>query len=808
MGKRKKGPKRQKPDDYFVAGPLEFARFGRLTIARSHVTEEGRVKATAAAAESLPQIMADIDLLVESIASRIARLPADRLLHRAWWEFAATMITRGVRETEHAGLMRMLDYVQSIIASTVPAPDQSAMLDDEEWGALQRDVEKLFHTLSLDYQWAKTASASLNDPNFDLEFEEFRFRAETMWMHVRGKRYHYHELQALAEILEPHSDELFKLFGIGSAQLVSEFGKILHSLSSGAIKSVKSAQQLHKDSMVRMNDLIDSGDIKTRDDIAPQLWADQEFAARRDEVIGLLHGTDLFDVEKVTALPKLLVDELTWDPGEDKSFFSSGPMKGWPLKEWPVMKRPFIRLDAKPMCFDLFGLFDNLYRVIQRLVFRLDPAYKTTWNERQKQISEELPFRYLRQILPGADETRSVYYRYAPPGQKAQWFEADGLVCYGDHLFVVEVKGGSFTYTSPGTDLPAHINSLRNLLQSPATQGSRFVDFLNSAPEVTLADVDHREIGRLRASDFRHVTVMAVTLDPFTELAARAQHLKQVGIDVGTRPVWAVSIDDLRVYAELFLNPLIFLHYIEQRMRAAKSSLVNLNDEFDHVGLYFESNDYVRLADQITGGEQGSLTFDGYRLAIDEFFAARLNGEAKPPPSQNLPARILEIIAHLVTSDQPWRLRMVSFLLDGDDEFRNSINLGVERLIRENRELRRLRPFSTFGEAAITICCWSPAVPRNSGQAVDFTRAAAAAQGESHRPLLELEYDETDRLVSVHWQDVGALGLSSEELDRIQEQGRALRQQRVYAASAQRKICPNEQCPCGSGVKYKKCCRP
>jgi len=186
------------------------------------------------------------------------------------------------------------------------------------------------------------------------------------------------------------------------------------------------------------------------------------------------------------------------------------------------MKRPFIRLGGKVFCFDIFTLFDEIYRVLQRAIFRLAPDYKETWNQRQKAVSEVLPFRYFEKLLPGARMFRPVYYRWDSGKGSAQWYEADGLSIYEDHLFIVEVKGGAFTYTSPATDLPAHTSSLKGLLLSPASQGKRFLDYLESASEVAIADEAHNEIGRLRRSDFRHVTICGVTLDPFTELAARA----------------------------------------------------------------------------------------------------------------------------------------------------------------------------------------------------------------------------------------------------------------------------------------------
>ena len=54
-------------------------------------------------------------------------------------------------------------------------------------------------------------------------------------------------------------------------------------------------------------------------------------------------------------------------------------------------------------------------------------------------------------------------------------------------------------------------------------------------------------------------------------MAAQVQHLRKIGINVGSHPVWVTSVDDLRVYANIFENPLQFLHYVEQRNKAFES---------------------------------------------------------------------------------------------------------------------------------------------------------------------------------------------------------------------------------------------
>ena len=87
-----------------------------------------------------------------------------------------------------------------------------------------------------------------------------------------------------------------------------------------------------------------------------------------------------------------------WSPGEEKEFFGEGEFRGWPLRIWPIFTRPFIRLNGRCYCFDLYSLVDNIYRVMERIIVRLKPEYRENWNEIQRKISEDLHFKYLQQL--------------------------------------------------------------------------------------------------------------------------------------------------------------------------------------------------------------------------------------------------------------------------------------------------------------------------------------------------------------------------------------------------------------------------
>lgn len=807
--RRKKKNIKTLPDDYFSSGPFEFARFGKEMVSRSRASSEQFEAIQASMANRLPMIVSDINMLIENITDRVVRLPPDWLLHHAWWEFAALVISlngKDASDSEQTNAMRMIDYVQSIIASVKPNEPYKDEISEEDWAALKEDVRNLFTKLSGEYQICLSAYRRSQDPDIDMDLEEFRFRAETVWINVRGKHYQSHERQALIDTIMPHSDVLIRLFGIDAPSLIDELNKILLKLTFGLQDVMVEWKKLNDDISDRFDKLTNETGITDIAILRDMTFENTELAAIRDKVVGGL-GLDFFDVEKVAQLPKSLLDELTWSPGEDEEFFSAGEFCGWPQRIWPTMKRPFIRLGGRILCFDTFGLFDNFYRVLQRAIFRFEADYKETWNSRQKAVSEELPLTYLQRLLPGSRVYRNVYYRWKSDNGTTQWPDTDGLLLYDDHLFVIEVKAGAFTYTSPTTDLPGHIKSLTELILTPAAQGNRFVDYLESADDVPIFDANHCEIDRLCRSNFRHITICAVTLDPFTELAARAQHLKKVGVDIGQRPVWTLSIDDLRIYADLFDNPLVFLHFVEQRMLAACSELIDLNDEMDHLGLYFSVNNYSQHAAELFWKHQPTkLNFIGYRSTIDKYYSAIIQGEPATIPKQDMPQRLIEILDYLSKSNISRRAELACFLLDSDGELRLEITSLIEQQLQENLKIRRAKPISIYGDMPMTLYVWSPAVYRQAATSINQTRTVMLIHGESSRPLLELEYTAENVLRSVHWQHVGLEGLSHAEIARLKESSDELRKQRVLKVRKQGKIGRNEQCPCGSGRKYKKCC--
>ncbi|HVT26279.1 MAG TPA: SEC-C metal-binding domain-containing protein [Rhizomicrobium sp.] len=794
-----------------AVGPFELAQFGDKIRWSSSLNGAEFERHQEKLREAYPTVIEKIDNLVAEIATLVSQLPPTELLLRGWWEFAHERLTKKAGKFEDPIPMRMVDYVQSVIAGVPRSRTQLGEVSEENWKHLVEMVSKLFQCVCSEYQICNTAINKVQNPEYDDEMEELRVRAELMWCAVRGKRYQVHDIPALEELLLPHSTILEELFGITAKALLNELTKIWHSLTFGLDDAYRDLKRIQADFFNTLKTK-KSGATDTNLPFELEEFAEDQSELQRkgQEAAEKLFGTSMFDLQKITNLPQNLLDEMSWGPGQEEDFFAAGPFKGWPQRVWPILKRPFIKLDERYYCFDNYSLFDNFYRVLQRAILRLKPEYQHRWNEIQQAISEEAPFNHLKKILPSGREIRPVWYRWRTSAdQPAQWMELDGLYEYADHLFIIEVKAGSFTWTSPTTDLKSHIQSLKNLVQAPTRQGQRFLNYLKNTPSAPIYNKAHDEIGRVNFSKYRRVTICAVTLDSFGEIAAKSQHLRKVGIELGDTPVWSLSLDDMRVYADIFVNPLHFLHFVEQRQLALQSEKLELNDELDHLGLYLKHNNYSQYAAGM-GGPADKLVFHAYTTDIDSFFGKKLiNDKVISPLQQEVPARLSEVIDFLSHNDVARHASLSSKLLDMEGKWRTEMFGQLDQTLAISRNRNWPKPISSHGEseANVTLFLWAPPkLPRDRDFALEHTQALMLLNKEDDRTLLELSYDENDDLKDIWYENVSIKNLSAVEIRRLSERAEKLRQARIQAIKQTRKIGRNEQCPCGSGKKHKRCC--
>lgn len=817
MAKKKGKDKKKKlvsPDEVHYFGPLGIARFGNFLSIKNFANENEHQEFMKRAAKSYPDICKKIDQRINKICNLIRFFDPLILLQCGFFNyFQAFREEKSEFQTDMdtSIAMRMIDYVQSIIVSILPAEKIDRGFDQAKWDELALEIKKLYSELNLTYHIYHTAYLQSTDENYSKEHDSFYVEAQIHWANVRGSRYMFYNILHLRDLLLPHNDIVKELFNLSVDEFIKGIEQIQASLSEGLPKVTEELRNFQKITTEALEKKLPHVNA---DESLPELMQkvikENNWQSWQESVFGRFLKFDLFDVQKVAGFPENLLKELSWKPGEYNDLFASGEFVGWPLRLLPIQVRPFLSVDGKYYCFELHTLIDNLYRIMQRLIIRVRPDYKELWNERQKMISEELPFRLFKVLLPNAKVYRSIYHQWTTgKDSERNWCETDGLIIFDDHLIIVEVKAGAFTYSPPATDFPAYMASIKELVLKPATQAKRFMEYFHSKDEVLIYNDAHKPVTKLRRDQFRHITACCVTLDQFTTLAAQAEKLQPIGTDLQGFPIWPISVDDLRVYADIFGSPLIFTHFLEERQRAFKSPALRATDELDHLSLYLKHNRYVSYAEDYY--EAAPPRWVGYRDDLDKYFHnLRHSPDKAKKPAQLLSPRLAEIIKTLEVQAKPGHCKAACSLLDMDGDTRKEFDMNIERVLDRQREKGHIIPLSFFGGIKLTVFCEQSGVAsRDLSWKREYVLATLLRSNDEERILLNIYLDENNKMTDADFEFLSPKDIPDSRLVEIEKRSEKQRRnflQTYMRDNAKKTVGRNEICPCGSGKKYKKCC--
>ncbi|WP_341284865.1 hypothetical protein [Priestia megaterium] len=471
-----------------------------------------------------------------------------------------------------------IDIIQSLVVSS-DTPFGTEYLPMADIGECMTDLDELFLSANM---YVNTVPR-----------DELIKYSQGMQMNVSGILYPAFEKEHFEDVLFPYNELFIEVFNITAADIVEGLLRISEHLRTTGFMDVMAKEEFSPD-----------------EDLSEEL---------------LFNMSEYFNVERITDWPLDFIKELALQPGECSNFFTNHLQVM--LKELPIKYRPFLGIGNKYYCFSIDNLMDNFYRSVLRALRRRNKGLSATINNIQQDLSEAIPFKLFKKILPTAQMFQNIFYK-APVGGngKNEWCECDGIIIFDNVMIILEVKGGALSPVSPFSDEEAYKNSLRALAQNPYEQSLRLFEEYKRFEKVELYQKKSKKryelIDSIEGVNF--IQACCVTLDDFNEVASQIE--KTEFIQKSNLPVWCVSMNDLRVYPELFDSPSIFLNYLYQRSQASNNPHIKVNDELDHIGLYFEYNNYAMyISDLIEEADATDVFISSYRGDIDTYMARMVN---------------------------------------------------------------------------------------------------------------------------------------------------------------------------------------
>ncbi|MEM7314267.1 MAG: nuclease-related domain-containing protein, partial [Planctomycetota bacterium] len=400
------------------------------------------------------------------------------------------------------------------------------------------------------------------------------------------------------------------------------------------------------------------------------------------------------------------------------------------------------------------------------------------WTRSQKKASEGYTAELFATLLPDAEIIIDAHY-WAKDGNETKWTDCDVLAIFCRRLFVIEVKAGRYTHKPPGKKIRDHRKSLKELIENAAKQANRLVENLLAGGTLEILNAKQEVQFVLDSSAIDTITRCCVSLDCIGDIASRSEDLALIGVDIGENPIWTLSISDLMVYADIFTNPLIFIDYVDERMRAFASPKCHVSDELDHLGLYLEHNRYANLSEQFKAGSVENWT--GYRDRLDRYYAKVWRGEEATLPSQQMPKWLSQILEHLSESRNPDRCRIAIRLLEIDGETRCLTGEMIRKSQLAQCESGRVRPVNSQGDVRFTFLVNANGVnnPMTYEDARNHTLDVIGLENEKDRVLFYLTCSEDGTIT-----DLACEILDHQQFLRIDAEERSTRVTRLASLRA------------------------
>lgn len=780
--------KKQYPDDYFNNGIIEMARFGNVVQTINHMNEDQHNQMIKYWASKYNETKEKIDNIISEIKGRTDKADPLELLNFLVSMNQLIMMNK-MSESDFSSdedmQLRCVEYIQGVLVSSNAQKhyDQTKDEVNQNYFEILDLVSKLYTALPSFYlAWI---SKEENNKTKNQDEQTYIMLSQLMFQ-VRGIQYQDFRIPILEKLLMPHNEEINKAYGITAGEVIKGLRILEYNLSSGRLDALKS--------MVRhMN--------KLRQEDFDGLSEDY-FQQGRTFIMQAV-GVDLFDIKKHTAWPDKLIDNLSYGVGEYEKFFNQGEFSGWPISDNPVARRPFIKIDGKSYCFDYYVLFDNFYKAFRKSIVSNDKKAIDEWSKIQGCACEEIVAGVFSALLPGCITNISNYY----PINKKNNAENDVIVRYKDVLFIVEVKAGAFTYTSAMLDLDGHKASLNALVENPEKQCLRTKKYIESGEKVLFyknADLKEKTF-EISAANYSQIYMFDVTIADFNAIAAQMEKMK---IANTKEDIITISLNDLWVYKEYFDSPLEFIHFVNLRTRATRVVNLNIMDELDHLGLYIHENMYSLLVESLDKNTQAF--FNGYREDIDYYFAKKHMGIAAEKPRQKYPDSIKRILKLCQEKDTGYVTKFTNFILDFAGDMRDKFDSDISELAKRERELKRMISGICFGEISYALMIKQLGIENwNKEQQKEYVLATLAKNNNPYCYAIEISLDSNDKVEDIEFKYFSQEDIPKEQRETLEKRGEQLAKQRMRSIllnTHQKKIYPNDLCPCGSGKKYKKCC--
>jgi len=379
--------------------------------------------------------------------------------------------------------------------------------------------------------------------------------------------------------------------------------------------------------------------------------------------------------------------------------------------------------------------------------------------------------------------------------------EIDVLVLFGDRAIIVQAKSKRLTLEARKGNDGQLRDDFKKSVQDASDQGLTCAHRLTD-PNVTLVGPDGREI---RAShNVREIYILCVVSDHYPSLNFQARQFLAFETTKVIQPPLVLDIFGLDAMSEMLSTPLRFLSYLNRRgyyadKFLASHELIVLSYHLKH-NLWLEDDvGMMYLADDLSAD-------------LDVAMAVRRNGVRGQRTPNGMLTRLIStslgrIVAEIESRPDPGVIDFGFLLLALSEKAVKDVSRGIQKigqLALSDQKAHDLTLTLDSASSGITIHSTDGPISvvkpdlQNHCERRKYIHKAKTWFGvcvhpsdESLRFGLKLEYE---------WEPNTRLEEMTRYMSRASDPA-----QSIESVGRTRKVGRNDPCPCGNGLKYKKC---
>lgn len=453
-----------------------------------------------------------------------------------------------------------------------------------------------------------------------------------------------------------------------------------------------------------------------------------------------------------------------------------------------VRVKPFIKKDENTyILLQHYDFFESLYES-PFYWFLQDKNYKNIAAKHRGDFAENFVCETLIKVF-GQD---NVYKNIEIYDSKTRISEIDVLVVFGNRAIVVQIKSKRLTAESKKGNADTIDDDFKKAIQDAYNQGYDCACYIqNKKYQIK----NSQKTFNFNHIEFKEIYTFCVVSDHYPALTTQAYNFIQYTETDIIKVPFIMDIFLLDVLSEMLDNPLYFLSYINKRTKYFEKFIAH--SEFTILSYHLKHNLYI-------GNEfKFNLSFLSEEFVKDlnrAMLSRRRNVSEFKTPDGILTKFKNTIIGNFIESikynKNKCSIELGLFLLTLSEDTIQQINKWIQEFSVSFKKDNKLHNFSVFFDDATGLTV-------HIGNDIYSKAHSRLLTHCSDRKYLQ----QADNWFGLYFnpikEKIEFVVMSDEKWVYSEEKG-----ERIVAKLKDKniKIGRNEQCPCGSGKKYKKCC--